>query len=83
MTHTAGVHLDANLSRAGLGDFDISDFELRIRRGNAGNLHGGHVGDATPGCGKRAWSKEAENELSDSAQRTESAHYHHALELIA
>ena len=49
MTHTAGMHLDTNLSGAGLWDFDIRYLELGIRRGDAGNLHRGHVGDVTPG----------------------------------
>ena len=47
MAHAAGVHLDADMSRARLGDFDIGDFELRIRRGDASDLHRGHVGEIT------------------------------------
>jgi hypothetical protein len=47
MADAARVDLDADLTRAGLGDFNIGYFELFIRRWNAGDLHRGHAGDVT------------------------------------
>ena len=56
MADAAGVHLDADLSRAGLGDIYVGYFELFIRRWNAGDLHGGHVGEITPEAAMRAFA---------------------------
>jgi hypothetical protein len=36
------------VSSVRLGDFDFGQFELFIRRGDAGDLHRGHVGEITP-----------------------------------
>ena len=47
----AGVHLHADLSWVGFGNFDFGQFELFIRRGDAGDLHRGHVGEITTACG--------------------------------
>ena len=46
----AGVDLDADLAWAWFRDLDVDDLELRICRGDAGDLHRGHVADITPGC---------------------------------
>ena len=48
MADAAGVHLDADLTGAGLRDFDIDHLELRVRLGNADHLHGCHARDHTP-----------------------------------
>ncbi len=47
MADAAGVHLDPDVSRTRLGDFDVGYLELFIRRRDAGDLHRGHVGDIT------------------------------------
>ena len=48
MADAAGVDLDTDLPSTRFRDFDVGDFELRIRRGYARDLHRGHVGDITP-----------------------------------
>ena len=49
MADAAGVNLDTDLPWTWFRDLDVGDFELRIRRGDAGDLHCGHVADITPG----------------------------------
>lgn len=44
MADAAGVDLDPDLAWTWFRDVDLGDFELRICRGDTGDLHRGHIG---------------------------------------